>query len=111
MSSYLVFLLALAGAPALALALAWHLRRDIPRYRRTGVWMLFVFYGAGFAWGWIASCAAPVRAVWSGGFPIFCLMGTAFLCGVVLEALRAKGAGEPRPSHCDQGGVTPTIRA
>ena len=84
MSSYLVFLLALAGAPALALALAWHLRRDIPRYRRTGVCMLFVFYAAGFAWGWIASGVGG----WTGGIPVFPLMGGAFLCGVVWEALR-----------------------
>ncbi len=98
MYPYLVFLLLFFGVPALALS--WLVRREIVRYRRTGLWLLFFVYAAGFFWDWLSwrtrlwrYDTAPTLGLWIGGLPLeefvgFYILGAALMFFVILAVLR-----------------------
>ena len=98
MYPYLVFLLIFFGAPTLLLA--WRMRREIVRYRRTALWLLPFVFTAGWFWDWLSwrtglwrYDTAPTLSWWIAGLPVeeflgFYVLGTAFMFLVVLAVLR-----------------------
>jgi lycopene cyclase domain-containing protein len=95
---YLVFLLIFFGLPTLLLA--WPLRRELARHRRTALWLLLFVCTAGWFWDWL-SCrtgvwrydVAPTLGLWLGGLPVeefagFYPLSVAFMLLVTLAALR-----------------------
>lgn len=98
MYPYLTFLLIFFLLPVLVLA--WPLRRDVLRYRRTGLWLLAFVYAAGGVWDWLSwrtglwrYDSAPTLGLWITGLPVeeylgFYVFGTAWMFLVVLAVLR-----------------------
>lgn len=108
MYPYLTFLLVFFLAPTLVLG--WYVRRDIVRYRRTGVWILFFVYAAGFFWDWLSwrtalwrYDTAPTLGLWIGGLPVeeyvgFYVLSSALMFVVTLVVLR-RARGCSNASH------------
>lgn len=90
---YLIYLAIFIAFPCLALA--WFLRHELKKYRRTAFWCLVFVYVLGGTWDWLAVQtglwrynSAHTVGLWLGGLPVEEFIGF-YLFGGLLIVLTA----------------------